>query len=43
MRLPQGSFQGNILEYFSDERLVILSGDSKLQFSTFGQFSESPT
>lgn len=43
MRLPQGSFQENILEYFSDERLVILSGDSKLQFSTFGQFSESPT
>lgn len=38
MRLPQGSFQGNILEYFTEERLV----NSKLQFSTFGQFSESP-
>lgn len=30
MRLPQASFQGNIKEYFTEERIVKLSEDSKL-------------
>ena len=40
MCLPQGSFQGNIKEYFTEERLVKLGGDSTLQILFFCQFSE---
>ena len=36
MCLPKGSFQGNVLKYFTDKRLAKLGRDSQLQFSTFG-------